>query len=148
MVTRAVSANVMEIGKKGSGKHWTAAEVTARQKAAEEMERKTKIILKAPDGMSLAAKKIWNKKIKEASGVNLLDVLDEESLAVYCESVVEYQKFMAMGVKTLESHKVMQAYSRIIAQYADKLGFTPAARARLIKKRAEEKKDDFGAEFD
>lgn len=148
MPTKAVSAEVMNVGKKGGGKHWTAEEVAARQKAAEELERKKKIELNPPDGMSTAAKKIWNKKIKEASGVNLLDVLDEESLAVYCESVVEYQAFMRERRKSLESHKVMQAYSRIIAQYADKLGFTPAARARLIKKRAEKKADPFGDEFD
>jgi len=148
MPTKAVSAEVMEVGKKGGRKHWTVAEITARKAAAEELERKQKVDLTPPPGMSAAARKIWNKKIKEASGVNLLDVLDEESLAVYCESVVEYQNFMAERKKTLESHKVMQAYSRIIAQYADKLGFTPAARARLIKKRAEKKADKFGEEFD
>lgn len=138
----------MEVGKKGGGKHWTAAEVAARAEAAQEIERRKKAELKPPAGMSAEAKKIWNKKVKEASEVNLLDILDEESLGVYCESVVEYQGFMSMRQKTLEHHKVMQAYSRIIAQYADKLGFTPAARARLIKKRAEKKTDKFGEKFD
>jgi P27 family predicted phage terminase small subunit len=148
MPTQSVSAKVMNVGKKGGGKHWTAAEVAARQEAAEEIERKKKADLNPPAGMSPAARKVWAKKVKEASEVNLLDVLDEESLGVYCESVVEYQNFMKMTKKTLEHHKVMQAYSRIIAQYADKLGFTPAARARLIKKRAEKKADQFGEEFD
>lgn len=138
----------MKVGKKGGGKHWTAAEVAAREEAAQEIERKKKADLKPPEVMSQEAKKIWNKKVKEASEVNLLDILDEESLGVYCESVVEYQSFMSMKGKTLEDHKVMQAYSRIIAQYADKLGFTPAARARLIKKRAEKKTDKFGEKFD
>ena len=148
MPTQTVSAKVMNVGKKGGGKHWTAAEVAARQEAAEEIKRKKKVELKPPSGMSDEAKKIWNKKIKEASGVDLLDVLDEESLVGYCEAYVEYQTFMKMPIKTLGTHKVMQSYLRIIAQYADKLGFTPAARARLIKKRAEKKTDKFGEEFD
>ncbi len=44
--------------------------------------------------------------------------------------------------------KLMQSYARLVAQYADKLGFTPAARARLAKKRSEEPVDGFANEFD
>jgi len=149
MATKVVSVATMEVGKKGQGKHWTHDEINARKDAAESLKREEAIKLKLPAWLGPDAKKIWDKKLKEAGGVDLLDVLDEESLAVYCDSVVKYQKLSKQRVLTIESHKVMQAYSRIIAQYAEKLGFNPSARARLIKKRAEKKpKDKFGEDFD
>ena len=140
----------MEVGKKGKGKHWTQAEVEARQRAAEALKREEPVKLTPPPWLGKEAKAIWAKKLKEAEGVDLLDVLDEESLAVYCDSIVQYRKISAQKkALTIESHKVMQAYSRIISQYSDKLGFNPSARARLIKKRAEKKpKDQFGEDFD
>lgn len=149
MPTKAVSVATMEVGKKGRGKHWTVAEISARRDAAEMLKRDEAIKLKAPGWLGRDAKAIWAKKLKEAGGVELLDVLDEESLAVYCDSVVKYKKLSERSILTIESHKVMQAYSRIIAQYAEKLGFNPSARARLIKKRAEKTpKDHFGEDFD
>jgi P27 family predicted phage terminase small subunit len=148
MPTKAVSVATMEVGKKGKGKHWTKAQVSAREEAAKTLQRAEPIPLKPPSWLSAKAKKIWEKKLKETQGVELLDVLDEESLAVYCDSFVKYEEISKAKILTLDDHKTMQAYSRIIAQYADKLGFTPAARARLIKKRADEKPDPFGREFD
>lgn len=148
MPTKAVSVETMAIGKKGGGKHWTKAQISARAEAAKTLQREEPVPLTPPSWLSAEAKKIWAKKLKETQGVDLLDVLDEESLAVYCDSVVKYRKLSQVKVLDTDAHKVMQAYSRIIAQYADKLGFTPAARARLIKKRADEKPDPFGKEFD
>lgn len=148
MPTKAVSVETMEVGKKGRGKHWTAAEVAARKAAAEALKRAEKIQLHPPAWLDKAARVIWNKKIQEAAGVGLLDVLDEESLAVYCDSVVKYRDISRQKTLLLDDHKIMQAYSRIIAQYAERLGFNPSARARLIKKRAEEKPDPFGKDFD
>jgi len=138
----------MEVGKKGRGKHWTAAEVRARQQAAEALKRAESVSLKPPAWLGTEARAIWAKKLKETEGVDLLDVLDEESLAVYCDSVVKYRLISGQKRLDIDDHKIMQAYSRIIAQYAEKLGFNPSARARLIKKRAEEKKDPFGEDFD
>jgi phage terminase small subunit len=149
MPTKVVSAETMEVGKKGKGKHWTQAQVSARQAAAETLKREEPVKLKPPPWLSKEAKLMWDKKLKETIGVDLLDVLDEESLAIYCDTVVKYRMISGQREMTIDDHKTMQAYSRIIAQYADKLGFTPAARARLVKKRAEEKpKDPFGEDFD
>ena len=148
MPTRTVAVETMEVGKKGRGKHWTAAEIAARQQAAETLKRAEAKVLKPPAWLGLEAKRIWQKKLDETKDVDLLDVLDEESLAVYCDSVVKYRELSQAKALTIESHKVMQAYSRIIAQYAEKLGFNPSARARLIKKRSEKKKDPFGEDFD
>jgi phage terminase small subunit len=148
MPTKVVSVETMEVGKKGRGKHWTAAEVAARKDAAEALKRAEKVQLHPPDWLGREALAIWNKKIEEAAEVNLFDVLDEESLAVYCDSVIKYKKISKKQRLKIDDHKTLQAYSRIIAQYAEKLGFNPSARARLIKKRAEEKKDPFGEDFD
>src|SRR5687768_1407133 len=102
MPTKAVSAAVMEVGKKGSGKHWTVAQIAAREKAAEAMKRKKKVKLTPPAWLGAEAKKVWQKKLKEATPVDLLDVLDEESLAVYCDAVVQYRSFSRMRLITLE----------------------------------------------
>ena len=148
MPTKAVSVATMEVGKKGRGKHWTAAEVAAREEAAESLKRKDDQTLKPPIWLGQEAKQIWARKLKETAGVDLLDVLDGECLAVYCDSFVKYRKISKKSRLKVDDHKALQAYMRIIAQYADKLGFTPAARARLIKKRAEKHNDPFGNEYD
>jgi phage terminase small subunit len=49
---------------------------------------------------------------------------------------------------SVDAIKEQQAWSRIITQQGDKLGLNPSARARLIKKKAEKKLDQFGDEFD
>jgi phage terminase small subunit len=44
--------------------------------------------------------------------------------------------------------KELQTWARIIASYADKLGFNPSARARLVKKLSNEKEKDLMSKFD
>jgi phage terminase small subunit len=153
MPTKAVAAETMEIGRKGGGKHWTESEVAARQKAAEGMKRKTKIKLIPPEWLSDKAKKIWEEKIKQVNGLKaaneLLDVLDTELLAIYCDATIRYQECAQISPKTPDDLKELQAWSRILKDYAEKLGFTPSARARLVKKLAEDRgKDKFGSSFD
>ena len=153
MPTKAVAAETMGVGKKRGGKHWTNAEVATRQAAADELKRKKAAALKPPDWLTSEALKIWNRKLKEVEGLNssepLLDVLDSESLAIYCDSIVKYKELSCQKQFDVDDHRALQSYARIISAYAERLGFTPAARARLVKKIAEEKeKDKFGAKFD
>lgn len=139
----------MAIGKKGRGRHWTAAEVSARQAAAERLKRKGPKDLKPPAWLSPAARKVWDKKMQDVKGVDLLDILDEESLAIYCDAVANYEQLSRRKRKSLDVHKAAQAWARIAANYADRLGFTPTARARLIGKRAQKPaKDQFAQDFD
>lgn len=145
MAAQAVTIDIMQ---EKRGKHWTQEEIQARRQAANEVKRAKPVKLTPPAWLNADAKKIWAKKIREAEGVNLFDVLDEESLAVYCDSIAKYEQLSKQKVLLLDDHKTLQAYSRIIHAYADKMGFTPTARARLVKKRATEKPDDFGKEFD
>ena len=146
----------MSVGSKGSGKHWTAAQVQARQEAAEEVTRKTKVRLKPPAWLSAEALVIWKRILKQTKGMQLLDNLDENMLAVYCDTMIRYQQLSKPKVGedgkveflTADGVKALQAYARLLAGYADKLGLTPAGRARLVKKDADEKLDVFGGEFD
>jgi P27 family predicted phage terminase small subunit len=144
----AFDKDKMQVGKKGGGRHWTKAEVEARGKAAEKINRKTKVNLVMPNWLGIDAKKIWDKTIKEMQGLNILDNVDAEALAIYCDAVFRYQDATkkiastggyvttnAQGTETVNPHvKAAQSYSRIIIQYAGKLGITADSRARLTKK--------------
>lgn len=160
MPTKTQSANLMEVGRKGGGKHYTATEVESRKKAQEMTNRKTRVRLVAPVWLSEEALIVWKKIKKQAMGLELLDNLDAEMLAVYCDAVTQYQaesnKLKRGFVGDKESLfdrndqiKAVQSWARLIASYAEKLGFTPSGRSRLVKKRADEiAKDEFGDQFD
>lgn len=154
MPTRHVAVETMEIGKKGGGKHWTRAEKQAREDAAEVFKRvDTSQQVTAPIWISEKGREIWEKKIKEIAGLaggnELLDALDSEMLAMFCETVVSYVALNKKKRKSGEDHKTLQAYQRIMLQYSERLGFTPGSRARLVKKRADGREEDrFGKRFD
>ena len=147
MPTRAVGVDTMGVGKKGSGKHWTKAQVEARQAAAEGMQREAPTKLRVPGWLNPAARKVWANVIRQARKLDLYDILDTDMLGLYCDAVVQYREIVAQEQKTVDDIKALQAWARIIAGQADKLGLTPQSRARLIKKKADELLDDF-AEFD
>ena len=91
----------------------------------------------------------WDQIMKDVKDIDLLDNLDAQILAVYCDALVQYRLVTVRSPKSTDDIKELQAWARIISTYADKLGFTPGARARLVKKRADEKKKDkFGSKFD
>lgn len=161
MPTKAVTADTMDIGRKGQGKHWTADEVTARQLAADKLKRKRGQKLEPPAWLSKDSVTLWHEKLHQVAGLNaasdLLDVLDTELLAVYCDAVIQYREIAqgeidprAKKKKPLSTDdiKALQGWSRIIRDCAEKLGFTPSARARLVKKIADKGADTFGKKFD
>jgi P27 family predicted phage terminase small subunit len=153
MRSKIVAAETMEVGKKGGGKHWTAAQVAARKKAAEKVRRK-KVQLIAPDWLSSGALFIWNRVVTDAAEINLLDNLDIDLLTTHCDAVDKYQTLSRqIGNPEIltadEDIKTLQAWARIISATSEKLGFTPSARARLIKKTADaDLGDTFGDQFD
>lgn len=148
MPRQAVISEVMEVGHKGRGRHWTLAEVDARKRAEEELDRAEPVDLKPPEWLGKEALVLWYWAIDQAKGVKLFDNLDTQTLAIYCCAVVECRRLACMKRLTAERVKQYQAWVRIITQLGDKLGFTPSARARLIKKRAEDHPDEFGKMFD
>ncbi len=142
----------MGVGKKGGGKHWTKREDAARKKAAEAFERKDDAKIKPPIWLGTKAREIWDKKLGEINGLNggtdLLDALDGEVLALYCDAIVLYKTVSKKRYLKIDDHKLLQAYMVRILAYSERLGFTPASRARLIKKRADEKPKDGLHDFD
>lgn len=170
MPAKTVAAETMEIGKKGGGKHWTAEEIAAREAAAAMLKREN-LNLAAPEWLSSGALLIWKRIVDDAAKLGngqLLDNLDVDMLANYCDANDKVQT-LNKGIADLRNQKTgndvklllqlhevidaemktLQGWYRVIATYADKLGFTPQARARLVKKQAEKNlKDKFGAEFD
>lgn len=157
MPTKHISAELMTTGGKDGGKHWTQAEVESRKAAADMVKRKDRVSLRAPEWLSAEALRIWNRTKKHAAGLDLLDNLDVEMLAIYCDAVAQYRaesKQLSIpweegAMDRSEKIKSIQSWARIVSSYAEKLGFTPSGRARLVKKRADEMADDkFGHEFD
>ena len=154
MPKQHISAEKMGVGKKNGGKHWTRAEVEARQAAAEGVKRNKRVSLRAPKWLSVEAHKIWGKVRKKTYGLELLDNLDADMLAIYCDAVVKYRQASEklatddVDFDRDEAIKAIQAWARLVAMYSEKLGFTPAARARLVKHKADETLDAFGEEFD
>ena len=154
MPTPADHPNVDADKKTKGRKHRTRAEIQARKAAADALSRAKAVTLKPPVWLNAKAKTIWNRKVKEIAGLNspdtLLDTLDGDVLAVYCDNLASYSDLARKnGKTTLEEHKIKQTYTLRIIGAAERLGFTPASRARLIKKTAEDpEQDQFGKEFD
>jgi len=143
--TKHVTSEIMEAG---TGKHWTGEEKAARKDAEKLLKRAKPRGLYAPVWLSKEAKAVWTRVLASVKGIELLDNMDTEILAMYCDAVARYQVLTKKGTLDDADIKALQAYSRIAISYADKLGLTPAARARLVKKKADKTLDKFGDKFD
>lgn len=154
MPNQAYHPNVIPKGKADGHKHRTKNETDALSAAADAFRRTSSAPLKAPTWLNKDARAVWDRKIREIRGLKspdvLLDPLDNDLFANWCDLVASYQSLAKKnGHTTVEEHKLKQSYATRIQQGADKLGFSPASRARLIRKRAEgEGKDKFGKDFD
>lgn len=139
-------------------KHLTKEEIRARQEAESSVmpERTGGADLKPPKCVSGAAATYWKNIVKRCENVLLIDDLDREMLAVYCQMLVRRDKLNRLCDKLLKDalksdadensteatdkldslvNKVA-ALERNLMSYADKLGFTPQSRVRLAQKRA------------
>jgi len=95
--------------------------------------------LTPPEWLRGDALRLWHKKLAEVEQLKadeVFDALDEELLAMYCDSVIIYREIADKKPRPLSTKnaKDLQAWSRVIRDCAEKLGFTPRARARLKKK--------------
>src|SRR5690242_2636932 len=122
MPTRTIAANTMGVGKKNGGKHWTKQETLAREAAAKAFEREDHAGIEAPIWLSRDAQEIWKKKIKEIAGLNggkdMLDALDSEILALFCEGVAKYKKLSNKSRLAKDDHRILQTYMRRILEYS------------------------------
>lgn len=92
----------------------------------------------------------WKDTIKRMRGISLLDDVDIDMLAVYCEGMARRdelsEQFSAISYYDAKSKTnaliSLQQQEKLVLSYAEKLGLTPAGRARLAKKRAQERPID------
>ena len=91
-------------------------------------------------------------------GLDILDVLDTDALAIYCAKLARRDDLQAQYLAWRDRYdedpvnatlKVMiglsdslQSVERDVLSYANKLGLTPESRARLAKRLAEQDEDD------
>ena len=134
-------------------KHLTLLEKSTRLEAENALSR-DRVKLSPPRWLKKrpAALVYWKSIIKKMREITLLDDVDADMLAVYCDGLArreELQLAMYREDGSIDEVvlKSLQAQERIIVQYADKLGLTPNGRVRLAKKRAEERQVDPNAEL-
>jgi P27 family predicted phage terminase small subunit len=127
-------------------KHLTNAERAARQQAEGEVTRHKRPQLRCPKWLDDDARKIFEETKKRLRGLQLLDNADVEMLGIYSDAVAKYrmasQRLSRVDkddvlLATEDDIKACQSWARLIASYADKMGLTPTARARLAKRKAE-----------
>ena len=127
-------------------KHLTNAERAARQQAEGELQRVKRPQLRCPKWLDQDARGIFMETKKRLKGLQLLDNADVELLGIYCDAVAKYRaasKMLAMrddeGLPLADKDDIesCRSWARLIASYAEKMGLTPTARARLAKRKAE-----------
>ena len=142
-------------------KHLTKAELEARGEAEQDVipDRDPADLGKPPKMLkgNGPARAYWNTIVSRMNGLQILDDLDCEMLAVYCAMLARYDDAQTRltklkkvdldhlsgtalsaflsGLLGLESKQ--QALEKNMLSYAEKLGLTPSGRARLAAKRAD-----------
>jgi P27 family predicted phage terminase small subunit len=124
-------------------KHMSKAERVARQTVEITLQHK-RVRLPAPDWLSVEARQIFESTKRQLRGLQLLDNVDANLLALYADAVARYQS----AVKALKDDSdpkeitAAQSWSRLALSFAEKLGISISARARLAKKAAEQTPPD------
>jgi len=160
-MSQIVSFDKMQVGHKGEGKHWTKEQVEKRTEAAQSIKRKSPVRLKMPTWLDEQSQAIWKKTLKDMKEFDVLDNVDADALAIYCDAVVNYREATlkvrengyvtenAQGTESVSPYvKAAQSYARVVMQYADKLGLNANSRARLAKKKADVEVDPNADLFD
>lgn len=153
-------------------KNLTAAERAAREAAeAAVVPRREAVNLEPPRNIAsgnAGALKYWETILARLDGLELLDDLDTEVLALYCDMLARRDQTRALfkrltkrsksrDISTAELLEItdelgalnrqLQSHERLILQYADRLGLTPASRAGLARKKAEPEDDPYADLF-
>ena len=120
-------------------KHLTKAELAARQTAEGGLRRAKRIVLHVPKWLDPEARKIFEATRRRLKGLEILDPADADLLALYCDAVHRYQKSMEVLGPESDAKDIAaaQAWSRLALSYAEKLGISASARARLARRKAE-----------
>lgn len=130
-------------------KHLTKAEKQARQAAEHSLEKEKRAYMRPPAWLSAQAKEIFQTTVRRLRSYHLLEAVDIDLLANYADAIARYQD----GARQLNANsepkemQTVQAWSRIALTYADKLGFSQTARARLARRKAQQEPADPMAEL-
>lgn len=128
-------------------KHLTRSERDARKSAERSLERNTRVQLRAPAWLRNEALKIWNDTKRRLKGIDLLDSVDIETFAIWCDACAHYQaasKRLADENPTKDDIAAAQGWARLVFNTGEKLGLTLSGRTRLAKKKADpEPPDEF-----
>ena len=138
-------------------KHLTKAEISERETAEAMLPsrapKRPKLIIQ-----DKAAKKHWNRILKDMEGLDIIDVLDTDALAIYCAKLARRDDLQARYLAWRDRYDAdpdnatlktmiglsdsLQSIERELLSYASKLGLTPESRARLAQRIAEQDEDD------
>ena len=108
-----------------------------------------------------AASRHWARILKDMQDLEILDVLDTDTLAIYCAKLSrrdrlqeEYLRLIAaeeLDLNVIRSSvklsEALQSAEREILTYASKLGLTPESRVRLAKRLADQEDADPDADL-
>ena len=139
-------------------KHLTHEEIEARDAIERSMLPARKLKRPKLITQDAAAGKHWARILKDMDGLDILDVLDSDALAIYCAKLARRDDlqsaylhvrrlYEAEGTPTYLKTMIdlsgdLQSVERELLSYASKLGLTPESRARLAKRMAEQDEDD------
>jgi phage terminase small subunit len=120
-------------------KHLTNAEKAARNRAEGALSRQGRVSIRCPKWLGEEAREVFAETRRRLKGLELLDNADAELLGIYCDAVAKYRAASRLVTPDADKDTIAgaQSWARLVAGYAEKLGLTPNARARLAKKKAE-----------
>lgn len=155
-------------------KNMTLAEEQARAEAeAATIPQRAELSIEPPDYVAKGdrpALRYWTQVLERIASANveLLDDLDSEVLGLYCsmlsrrdrtckvyKRLASRSRAKSLGTSELldimaqmqDLDSQLRSQERLILQYADRLGLTPASRAGLAKKKAAEAADEPDADL-
>ena len=138
----------------------TNAEKEARANA-ESALRREEISLHIPKSVlrDSFAFEAWKRIVGDLEEIELLDNLDSDMLGIYCLTLSRlevlnegYDEYVertgtTATAKAAEIFKEIISCKKILLTYAEKLGLTPTARARLAVKKAQQREADPDADL-
>jgi P27 family predicted phage terminase small subunit len=135
--------------------------IKAKESTGQKSKLKNERQLLNPIWLDDEARQIWKKTLKDMKEFDVLDNVDADTLAIYCDAVARYREttlkvreegyttMSAQGAETVSPYvKAAQSYARVALQYSDKLGLNASSRARLAKKKADVEEDPNADLFD
>ena len=139
-------------------KHLTNAEREARAAAEAGTLPSRKVKRPARIGKDPVAKQYWAQILKDMEELSILDALDANALAIYCEKCARRDEFQAyyqelraqyaehpsaeLITLMIKLDGLIKGSEDAILSYASKLGLTPESRNRMAKRIADQETEE------